>query len=82
MLIVFWQIMKPKNTPSQRELFGGELAEILNHKHPLVILASKIDWSQFEKEIDPCYAENVGRPGLSYNQILCSIKKEKGGVPY
>lgn len=57
--------MKPKNAHSQRELFGGELAEILNHKHPLYILASKIDWSQFEAVIDPCYARNVGRPGVS-----------------
>jgi IS5 family transposase len=63
--LVFWQIMKPKNTQSQRELFGGELAEILHHKHPLYILASKIDWSQFEAEIDPCYARDVGRPGVS-----------------
>jgi transposase, IS5 family len=57
--------MKPKNTHSHRELFGGELAEILNHKHPLYILASKIDWSQFEKEINPCYASDVGRPGVN-----------------
>ena len=57
--------MKPKNTHSQRELFGGELAEILNHKHPLYILASKIDWTQFEAEIDSCYARDIGRPGVS-----------------
>jgi transposase, IS5 family len=57
--------MKPKNTNAPRELFGGELAEILNHKHPLVILANKIYWSQFEKEIDSYYASDVGRPNVS-----------------
>jgi IS5 family transposase len=57
--------MKPKNTNSQRELFGVQLADQLDYKHPLYILANKIDWSQFEKEIEACYVRDVGRPGIS-----------------
>jgi IS5 family transposase len=58
--------MQPKKSSSQRELFlGAELTAILNDRHPLFILANKIDWSQFDKAIDACYAADMGRPGMS-----------------
>ena len=57
--------MQPKSSSSQRELFGGELREILNLAHPLCVLAEKFDWSQFEAVIDTCYAEDIGRPGVN-----------------
>jgi hypothetical protein len=39
--------MKPKNTihDPQRDLFRVELANIIDPKHPLVVLGEKIDWT-------------------------------------
>jgi transposase, IS5 family len=57
--------MKPKAATPQSELFGAHLSELLNHKHPLYVLAERIDWSQFDAAIDPCYADELGRPGVN-----------------
>jgi transposase, IS5 family len=57
--------MQPKSRPPQCELFGARLSELLNHEHPLYVLAERIDWSQFDTTIDACYAEELGRPGVN-----------------
>jgi len=57
--------MKPKAATPQRELFGAHLSELLNREHPLVVLAERIDWSQFDTAIDACYADELGRPGVN-----------------
>ena len=41
--------MKPKARPPQSELFGAHLSELLNHKHPLYVLAERIDWSRVRR---------------------------------
>ena len=56
--------MKPNRTDSQRSLFSFPLEKILDPDHPLVILSSNIDWSQFEDLVDECYSEE-GRPGCT-----------------
>ena len=38
------------------------LESTLNHKHPLFILANKIDWEMFEREFSPLYCPDNGRP--------------------
>ena len=35
----------------------------LDQKHPLFVLANKIDWSVFEKAFEPLYCKDNGRPG-------------------
>jgi IS5 family transposase len=40
------------------------LALLVSHEHPLYQLAEAIDWSRFEAELGPLYAEATGRPGL------------------
>lgn len=40
------------------------LALIVSHNHPLYRLAEAIDWTRFETELGPLYAEATGRPGL------------------
>lgn len=40
------------------------LALLVSHEHPLYQLAEAIDWTRFEAELGPLYAEAVGRPGL------------------
>lgn len=57
--------MKPKAATPQCELFGAQLCELLNPKHPLYVLAERIDWPEFDAAIDACYAEDIGRPGVN-----------------
>ena len=57
--------MQPKVRPSQCELFGARLSELLNPEHPLYVLAERIDWPAFDAAIDACYAEELGRPGVN-----------------
>jgi IS5 family transposase len=57
--------MKPKAATPQCELFGAQLRELLNPKHPLYVLAERIDWPEFDAAIDACYAEDIGRPGVN-----------------
>ena len=57
--------MHPKARPPQCELFGAHLSELLNHEHPLYVLAERIDWSAFDAAIDACYADELGRPGVN-----------------
>jgi IS5 family transposase len=59
--------MQPKNDEQDRrqdDLFRSKLANILDHGHPLFILADQLDWSMFEEAFGPLYVENVGRPGI------------------
>ena len=60
-----WQKLQPKNTTPQRQLFGAHLSELLNPEPPLFVIAERIDWRQFDAAIDDCYAEELGRPGVS-----------------
>jgi len=57
--------MKPKAATPQCELFGAQLSELLNPKHPLYVLAERIDWPEFDAAIDACYAADIGRPGVN-----------------
>ena len=50
-------------TTGSNDLFRARLDQIINMKHELVVLASKIDWDWIDGEIAPLYSEN-GRPGI------------------
>ncbi|MDL2267848.1 hypothetical protein LJC46_07685, partial [Desulfovibrio sp. OttesenSCG-928-G15] len=56
--------MKPK--PSSRQKQGNflyqDLLEQLDPKDPLLLLAKRIPWENFEREFAPLYAD-FGRPG-------------------
>ena len=59
--------MKPRQSQAsnrQDNLFQSRLDQQLNEQHPLFRLAQQIDWSYFEREFGPLYAEEVGRPGV------------------
>lgn len=51
----------PDNAP---DLFRAQRSQIINLRHPLCRLAGQLDWSVFEAEFGPLYAEGPGRPGL------------------
>jgi IS5 family transposase len=50
--------------PASDDASKVRLALLVSHEHPLYRLAEAIDWSRFEAELGPLYAEAVGRPGL------------------
>ena len=78
--------MKPKPLlPNlQRELFKPELTQLLDKNHPLVRLADKINWPQFDEAFGPCYCPDFGRPanptrlmvGLHYLKYTYSLSDE------
>jgi len=55
--------MQPKKQYEEADLFRSRLDQILNHHHPLYVLANQIDWSVFDEKFGPTYIENKGRPG-------------------
>lgn len=61
-------IKKPLSSPS---LFSS-LADQLNQKHPLYILADKISWSRFEEAFTPLYCADNGRPGKPI-RLMCGL---------
>jgi transposase, IS5 family len=54
--------MLSNQNPSAQSSFYLTLADSLNQKHPLYILAEKINWPLFEKEFAPLYCVDNGRP--------------------
>lgn len=42
--------------------FFNSFEDILNQKHPLYVLAQKINWEQFEEAFLPLYCQDNGRP--------------------
>ena len=50
-----------QTTTNQLGLFPG-FASQLDQKHPLYLLANKINWSVFEEQFRPLYSEKMGAP--------------------
>ena len=53
--------MKPKKLYETPDLFRSNLDQILNHAHPLLILANQIDWTVFNDEYGKTYDEKNGK---------------------
>ena len=56
--------MTPRKNENKSLSFSSRLEKILNNRHPLYVLADKIDWSLFDKGFRSFYNEKAGRPGL------------------
>jgi IS5 family transposase len=54
-------MLKSSKTDSQKSLFFC-LEDSLNQKHPLYILANKVDWQMFEREFSVLYCHDNGCP--------------------
>jgi IS5 family transposase len=60
---------------NQASLFYDNLINIINKKHPLVLLADKIDWKYFENEFSKYYSKR-GRPAMPIRFMVgCMILK-------
>ena len=55
--------MKPKKITKTQLSFFSRFEDFLNRKHPLFLLADKVDWKLFEQSFEPKYSINKGRPG-------------------
>jgi IS5 family transposase len=55
---------KPPQPAATDDLFRHQLSNMLDQRHALLHLAGLIDWSRFDREYGPLYAE-AGRPGLA-----------------
>jgi IS5 family transposase len=53
--------MLHRKKPQQQIGFYSTFEEQLNHKHPLYILANRIDWQKFEDAFSRLYSQE-GRP--------------------
>lgn len=64
--------MKPAPRPksSQLDLFNARFEQLLNHEHPLFILASKIDWWRFEPAFEECYSPDMGAPAKAIRLMV------------
>jgi transposase, IS5 family len=58
--------MRPKEPDGSEdlELFRSRLENIVDPRHPLVRLATLIDWRRFDAAFGALYTDRVGRPGL------------------
>ncbi len=54
--------MLAKKKTSNQSSFFFSLEDTLNSKHPLYILANRVDWQQFETAFSPLYCLDNGRP--------------------
>ena len=54
--------MLPKKENASQLSFYSTFEEQLNRRHPLFILADKINWLSFEENFSKYYREGFGRP--------------------
>lgn len=64
--------MKPKSRPksSQLDLFQAQFEQLLNHAHPLFVLAGRIKWDRFEAAFADCYCPDLGAPAKSIRLLV------------
>ena len=52
-------------TETHGDQFRSRLEQILDRKHPLYVLADKIDWQRFDQSFGALFAQKQGRLALS-----------------
>lgn len=65
--------MRPKDTSfteTHGDLFRSRLEQILDRKHPLYVLAEKIDWQRFDQSFGALFAQKHGRPALPTRLVV------------
>lgn len=61
------------NEKNQGDLFKVMLRDVVDPKHPMVILANSINWEVIEKNIEPLFCANNGRPALPIRMIVALL---------
>ncbi len=64
--------MKPKTNPetNQLNLFQAQFEQLLNHDHPLFVLANQIDWNRFDTVFADCYCPDFGAPAKAIRLLV------------
>jgi IS5 family transposase len=65
--------MRPKDNSfeeSHGELFRSSLEQILDRRHPLYVIANKIDWTRFDNSFGNLFAQKQGRPALPTRLVV------------
>jgi IS5 family transposase len=66
-------IMHPKDNSfeeSHIDLFRSSLEQILDRRHPLYVMANKIDWKIFDRSFGALFAQKKGRPALPTRLVV------------
>jgi transposase, IS5 family len=73
--------MQPKKpqTKGEGDLFRARLDQIINMRHELVQLASKINWDWIDHEIAPLYSDK-GRPWIETRFVIGLLLKHICGL--
>jgi IS5 family transposase len=66
-LQIYFMLNKGINTSQLG--FYSSFEEQLSHRHPLYILAGKINWQLFENSFSPLYNNQTGRPNCCLIRI-------------
>ena len=75
-LTISWRFscnMLNKNTDNsevQGQLFKPFLKDLVSPNHALKILADRIDWCRFDKELEECFCSTNGRPSVSSRLMI------------
>jgi IS5 family transposase len=63
--------MKPQPQPLDAfQLFQAHFEQILNHEHPLMRLADRIDWPRFDVAFADSYSEDLGAPAKAIRLMV------------
>src|ERR1700753_3406336 len=55
---------RERREPGDQDLFRSRLDQIIDMKHPLVVLGRTVDWEFLEREFGAVYTDDPGRPPL------------------
>jgi len=63
-------MLKKTYKSSQEDLYRSKLENLIDLKHPLVLLSAKINWTMFDKEYEKFYKKDFGRPAKSIRLMV------------
>ena len=61
---------RPGQEDKQSRLFDTELKGLIDPKHPLAVLESKLNWERFEVQFGKSFSDKVGRPAIATRTMV------------
>jgi len=55
---------------SQLQLFQAQFEQLVNHDHPLFVLAGQIDWARFDAALAGCLSPDQGAPAKAVRLLV------------
>ncbi len=62
--------MTPKRTDASPDPFGVSLEKVINLNHPLLQVASDLDWEGIRREMEPFFCDTKGRPRANVRVVI------------